>query len=179
MKSTNEATGSLMPLFDCYVNIPNYGIVYMNSLPDISDSKGAAYNDEPVSGRTAPIKTYSHSENRPISMTIHLYATSAEESWKNLKILRAIQSCVYPRTENVGGSPFAPPVVCSLKCGYLLSAKPLCVVLRNYDVKFPTDVPWDEITYLPTKFDIGTSWDVVYRTSQLPGQDKILKFTTE
>ena len=46
----------------------------MNNLPEISDGKSAAYNDEPIMGRAFPLKTYSHSENRSISMTLHFYA---------------------------------------------------------------------------------------------------------
>lgn len=176
MRATNEKTGSLVPILDCYVYVPNFGRIYMKSLPDISDSKDAVYNDEIVIGRSTPIKTYSHSGIRPISLQIHLFATSSEESFQNLQILRAIQSCVYPRNDNTNGAPFAPPVVCTLKCGYLLAANPLCVVCKNYSVKYPTDVPWDEVTFAPIKFDIDTSWDVVYRSSELPGQDKILNF---
>lgn len=176
MRATNEKTGTLTPILDCYVSVPNFGRIYMKSLPDISDSKEAVYNDEVVIGRSTPIKTYSHSSIRPISLQIHLFATSADDSFQNLKILRAIQSCVYPRSDNTSGAPFAPPVVCMLKCGYLLSANPLCVVCKNYSVKYPTDVPWDEFTMLPIKFDIDTSWDVVYKSSDLPGQDRILNF---
>jgi hypothetical protein len=176
MRATNESTGKLVPIFDCYVNVPNFGRIYMNSLPDITDSKSATYNDEAVIGRATPIKTYSHSDNRPIGFKIHLYATSSEESVKNLQILRAIQSCVYPRSDNSGGAPFAPPVICTLKCGYLLSSQPICVVCKSYSVSFPTDVPWDEVTFAPIKFDIDTSWDVIYKSSELPGQDKILNF---
>jgi hypothetical protein len=174
MKATNEVTGQLTPIPDCYIYIPNYGRIYLNSLPEISDQKGASYNDEIVIGRATPIKTYSHSQIRSIGLTIHLYALSQQESFENLRKLRAIQSTVYPRSDDTGGAPFAPPVICSLKCGYLFSSRPICVICTNYSVKYPTDVPWDELLYLPIKFDIDTTWEIVYKSSELPGQDKIL-----
>jgi hypothetical protein len=55
----------------------------------------------------------------------------------------------------------------------LLGAEPLCVVLRNYTVKFPTDVAWDENFYCPYKFDVETTWEAVYKSSDLPGQERI------
>jgi hypothetical protein len=45
--------------------------------------------------------------------------------------------------------------------------------LKSYSVKFPTDVVWDQDFYVPYKFDVDTSWDVVYRSSELPGQERI------
>jgi hypothetical protein len=50
----------------------------------------------------------------------------------------------------------------------------LCVVLKQYSVSFPTDVIWDEQTYLPYKFDVDLTWEVVYSNDTLPGQDQIL-----
>jgi hypothetical protein len=49
----------------------------------------------------------------------------------------------------------------------------LCVVLRRYSVKLPTDVAWDEETYCPYKFDLETEWEVVYTSSDLPGAERI------
>jgi hypothetical protein len=167
-------SGELIDLEKCYVNIPSYGDIKLKNLPDISDSKSAAYNDEPIIGRSFPLKTYSHSENRAISFTIHLLVQKKSDIEKNLKILRAIQSAVYPRESN-GSNAFTPPPVCKIKCGELLSKDDLCVVLKSYSVKFPQDVIWDEETYLPHKFSIDTSWEVVYKSSDLPGQEKILQ----
>lgn len=161
----------------CYISIPTGAgrglLVPFNNLPEISDSKSAAYNDEPIIGRSFPLKTYSYSENRVISVQIHLYITTITDVDKNLQILRALESCVYPRNQETGDSPYLPPPVCSMKCGELLGNKPLCVVLKNYNVKYPTDVAWEAATFMPFKFDIDTSWEVVYRSSQLPGQENI------
>ena len=174
MPKATISNGDLVNLADCYIFVPNFGPILIHALPDISDSKSAAYNDEPIIGRAFPLKTYSHSENRSISMQLHLHARKKSDLFNNLRVLRAVQSCVYPRDDNTGNSPFIPPVVCRIKCGKLLADNELCVVLKNYSVKFPTDVPWDEGTYTPWKFDIDTTWEVVYKSSELPGQDRIM-----
>lgn len=145
----------------------------MYTLPDISDSKSANYNDEPVIGRSFPLKTYSHSDNRSISLQIHLFITKPDDAVTNLEYLRALESCVYPR-DFVQSVPYQPPPVCQIFCGQLLGKDPLCVVLKQYSVKFPTDVAWDETYYTPWKFDVDTTWDVVYSSNALPGQERIL-----
>jgi hypothetical protein len=175
MPAATVPGGSLVPIQDCYVIIPSEGDefkVIMKVLPDISDTKSASYNDEIVIGRSSPLKTYSQSDNRSITMTIHMVVSEAGDVDYNLEALRAIQSAVYPR-EGTTGSPFVPPPVCRIKCGRLLSYGELCVILKNYSVKFPTEVAWDEDTFVPFKFDIETTWDVVYKSADLPGQERI------
>jgi hypothetical protein len=177
MPKATGPNGDLLDLEDCYVYIPNFGQFNLHALPDISDSKGATYNDEPIIGRAFPLKTYSHSENRVISMQIHLFVRKKADVFFNLRILRALQSAAYPRDESGGANaPFVPPPVCLIKCGKLLADRPLCVVLKSYSVKFPTDVPWDADTYTPWKFDVDTSWECVYKSSDLPGQARIVNF---
>lgn len=171
--------GALVPIKDCYIVIPVGGSeefeLNFRVLPDISDSKTVSYNDETVIGRASPLKTYSQSDNRVISMQIHMVVSSEQDVNYNLSALRAIQSAAYPRNgEN--GAPFVPPPICRMKCGMLLSSgQELCVVLKSYSVKFPTEVAWDESTFVPFKFDIDTSWDVVYKSAELPGQDRIFQ----
>lgn len=164
--------GQLNPIENCWVIIPNYKKIMVKALPDLGDSKSASYADEPIMGRSFPLKTFSHSENRSINLQIHFYATKKSDLTENLNSLRAIQSAVYPRDEN---GQFLPPPVCSLKCGGLLASSPLCVVLKSYSVKFPTDVVWDEDLYVPWKFDVDTTWETVYKNSDLPGQDRIIE----
>lgn len=176
MPKATGPSGQLINLRDCYIFVPNYGTIYLNNLPDISDGKGAAYNDETPIGRSFPLKTYSHSDNRTISMQLHFYVGKQADVVDNLSYLRAIESAVYPR-DQVGGAanaPFVPPPICRIKCGRLLANEELCCVLKTYSVKFPTDVAWDEDFYTPYKFDVDTSWDVVYKSSDLPGQGRIL-----
>lgn len=189
MPAATRYGGALNPIKNCYLIIPCEECrvttesggsrslkefeLRFKVLPDISDSKSVSYNDETVIGRASPLKTYSQSDNRTISMQIHMVVSSEEDVEYNLQALRAIQSAAYPRN-GAQGEPFIPPPICRLKCGKLLSSdQDLCVILKNYSVKFPTEVAWDEETFVPFKFDIDTSWDVVYKSAELPGQDRI------
>lgn len=176
MPKATTPRGRLIALRDCYIFVPNFGRITLNNLPEISDSKSAAYNDETPIGRSFPLKTYSHSDNRAISMQLHFYVTKQEDIVDNIFILRALESAVYPRDQAGGAAnaPFVPPPICRIRCGKLLADEELCCVLKSYNVKFPTDVAWDEDFYTPYKFDVDTSWEVVYKSSDLPGQGRIL-----
>lgn len=171
--------GPLIEIEDCYLIIPGdekCGKIIFDNLPDITDAKTASYSDEIVIGRSSPLKTYSQSDNRNISMQIHLFVTKPSDVTYNLQVLRCIQSAVYPR-KGSNGAPFYPPVICRLKCGKLLAESELCVILKSYSVKFPTEVAWatDPVeTFTPFKFDIDTTWDVVYKSAELPGQKRII-----
>ena len=167
--------GGLINLSDCYVFIPTFGRLRINNLPDISDKKSASYSDETIIGRSFPMKTYSHSENRSISVSFHFFVVEQSDIDENIRKLRAIMSCLYPREGSGGGAPYTPPPVCRIKCGQLLADDEVCVILRDASVKFPTDVAWDENTYVPYKFDVDTSWEVVYTSTDLPGQSRILQ----
>lgn len=177
MPAATTVNGALVVIPNCYVKIPSPSgsefELKFKILPEISDSKSAAYSDEPVMGRSSPVKTYSHSDNRQITMLLHMMVTSASDIDDNIKALRAVQSAVYPR--HGMNSPFVPPPVCRIKCGRLLADEELCAVLKNYNVKFPTEVAWDEKTFVPFKFDIETSWEVVYKSSDLPGSERIFQ----
>lgn len=155
----------------CFLQIGGF-TYYFNTLPDLSDAKGATYNDESPIGRSVPIKTYSHSDNRVISCTITLVVQDKSDCKENLRILQYIRSCVYNRTGL--GAPYYPPVICRLQCGSLFSEYPICCVMKDYSVKFPTDVPWDEETMCPYRMDISMTFDQVYSSNTLPNQDKIL-----
>jgi len=186
MPAATRSGGPLMPIRDCYVDIPTVSEGWsvtgsplnfrleMKVLPDISDSKSANYSDEPLMGRSFPLKTYSHSDNRAISMTIHMIVSEPDDLNYNLKALRAVQSAVYPR-HSMSDAPYIPPPICRIKCGRLLAESELCVVLKQYSVKFPTEVAWDENSFVPFKFDIETSWEAVYKSSDLPGTERIFQ----
>jgi len=176
MKATKY--GSLTPLDECWVNVPipkgskGSGKIIFNSLPDITDAKTAVYNNEAIIGRSTPLYTYSHSGDRTIGMTMHFFVVDKKDVEKNLNYLKVIQSAVYPRKGN-GSSPFVPPVICQIKCGSILANEPLCCILQSYSVKFPTEVAWDEETFCPFRFDVETSWIVVYTSDELPDQKRI------
>lgn len=167
-------TTNLMPIDKCYVSIPNYGQIVVKALPDISDSKDATYSEENIGGRASPFKVYGYSNTRNISFQFHFYAVTQSDHKTNMANLRALASCVYPR-DGGGDFPYKPPPVCQIKCGQLLADAPLCVILKSYSVNFPTDVAWDADTYMPFRFDVSTTWEVVYKTVDLPGSERILQ----
>ena len=119
MKATTEK-GELALIPNCYIKIQGK-LIPMNILPDISDGKSAVYNDEAVIGRSFPVKTYSHSDNRSINWTAYFISTNESDIQNNLEYLRTIESAVYPRDEAF--QPYAPPPVCALKCGNLLDPR--------------------------------------------------------
>lgn len=144
-------------------------------LPEITDSKSAVWNDEPIMGRSFPVKTYARSDNRSISMNLHFYITKPEDVNRNLDYLRQIESLTYPQPGN-GSYPFLPPKIVTIKCGKLLGNNGLCVILKNYSVNYPTNVPWAENdgAYLPYKFSVSTTWDAIHSNKELPNSEKIL-----
>lgn len=187
--------GDLKPIKNCYIHVPIRGdlvqlvlgsIDFFNSnttaifpiefniMPDIGDDKGANYSGESSIGRATPMETYASSEARTISVDIHLAIIKAGDNMKNLRYLRVLQSALYPRRNTGTGSTYEPPPICRMRCGELLGSKDLCVVLRKCNVKFNRDVPLDEETLLPYYFTISTNWDVVYRGSNLPHQERIV-----
>ena len=170
MTQATNGLCDLEPIENCKVTIPGAKTIIFNNLPDLSDTKSASYNDEPVIGRAVPLKTYSHSENRVINTKIHFFIRKDADAEENLDSLRALQSASYPQV----GDPYKPPPVCQMQCGDLLSkGVPLCVILLSYNVSFPTDVAWHKATYCPYKFDVDCSWQVVYATNDLPNSDRI------
>jgi len=180
MKATLPS-GALVPLDNCYIKIPIFDniTIPMNILPDISDSKGASYPDESAIGRSMPFKQFQNSDNRAISWTCHFMVCQKGDQETILRYLKIFEACVYPLTSDqyTGGAPYAPPPICKLRCGALLSAveaDDLCVVMKNYSVKFDTSVPWDEETYVPYKLDVDLQFEVVYNQANLPGAEKIM-----
>ncbi len=173
MKATTNGNLNIIP--DCNVVIPGAGTIPLNNLPDLSDGKQAVYNGETIIGRSTPLYTYSHSGDRQINMQLHFFITRKGDGQKNLNYLRMIQSALYPREGGSSGAPYIPPPICTITCGKLLATEPLCVALQSYNVKFPTEVVWEEETLCPYRFDVDTSWIVVYTSSDLPFQSRIVK----
>lgn len=170
MKATDES-GNLVDIPNCYINIEglNWGTekllpIKMKILPDISDSKGASYTNESGIGRSMPFKSYQNSEDRSISWTIHFIICKQGDADTILRQMRLLESLVYPEMEATGGAPYAPPHICKLKCGNILATggQEVCAILKNYSVKFDPNVPWDEATGIPYKFDMDLQFEVVY-----------------
>jgi hypothetical protein len=169
--------GILVPLNDCYIAARISGkdyTIYMCILPDISDSKQSSYSDETGMGRSAPIKVFSHGDTRSVSWTAHFFSPTKNIAEENLQNLRILESLVYPDVSLT--TIVSPPPIARIKCGSLLGAAELCVVLKSYTVKFPTDVAWDKDTYMPIKFDVDMNFEVVYQTVRLPGASQIINF---
>lgn len=183
MRATNNqvlADIAATPDQECFIQIGDYPI-YMNILPDITDSKSASYADESAIGRTMPFKTYQYSENRTIGWTAHFVIQKETRAGTQgvvtvndmFEVMRNIESAVYPFSSEDSG--YLPPIICKLKCGKLLQgAGELNAVMKSYSIKFDTSVPWDFNTLMPYKMDIDMQFDVVYNQTQLPGAEMIL-----
>ncbi len=183
MKATNTR-GELQELKDCHITVGGNKVT-LKVAPEITDSKSAAYNDEPIIGRSIPLKTFSHGENRSITMNVHFVVTKFSDIKENLDSLRILESAVYPR--DIRGSataPYLPPPICKLECGQLFGKGHICAVMKSYSVSFPNSVPWDagaedndvgKGTYLPYKITVNLQFDVIYRTEKLPGSEKIME----
>lgn len=146
------------------------GIICLKILPEISDSKAANYTNEPAPGRTTPILTYASSEPRMINTELHFMITTTDDINYNWWALRIIQSLVYPQPPSLNNTaPYLPPPVVRFVCGDLMDGpNGLCLVLRSYNVRYPTEVAWEPNTFLPYKFSISCSWEVVYACAKLP-----------
>lgn len=166
--------GSLAPLQysgsgggKCELQTP-CGCITLKILPDITDSKGASYVNEPAPGRSSPMLTYAYSDARTISTELHFMITEFDDIEDNLKAIRIIQNLVLPGPQS-GVAPFTPPPVVKFICGVLMDGTDgLCLVLKNYSIRYPTDVAWDIATFIPYKFSISCTWEVVYACNKLP-----------
>lgn len=173
MSKATFGKGELAPIKNCVLSIPSFGEIVVNNLPEVGDGKNVSYNSDGIIGRASPLHTYFFSDSRTVSIQFHFFILKEGDAKKNLEAKRAIESCAYPR-EGTGGTSFRPPEVCTFKFGEFLATKPLCVVLQNYSVKIPTEVAFDEATLCPYKFDVDTSWMVVYDPTDLPVNTRII-----
>lgn len=166
--------GSLAPLQyaaagggKCEIQTP-CGCITLKILPDITDSKGAQYVNDPAPGRSTPMMTYAYSEPRNINTELHFMITKFDDIEDNLKAIRIIQNLVLPGPQS-GIVPFTPPPVVKMTCGVLFDGTDgLCLVLKNYSIRYPTEVAWDAVTFIPYRFSISCSWEVVYPCNKLP-----------
>lgn len=177
MAKATGADGSLQELAKCRIITP-FGDIKLKILPDITDSKSANYVNETIIGRSSPVTNYSHSEPRTISSDLHFMVTKCQDIVDNLRSLRMIESLVYPG-EPANNAPYTPPPISKFYCGKLLGDAGVCVVLKNYSVRFQGDVAWDVETYLPYRFTISCQWEVVYACANLPTYQKIKTLTVD
>ncbi len=193
MKATDLA-GRLQPLKaqiqipTVRTGIPNIGalnsfLVTLNVLPELSDTKSAEYPDEPITGRSFPVKIYNYSGNRTIGLKCTFLVQETTDILKNFQSLRALQSVVYPDQNAQGVNDanrlaYIPPPICKVRVGFLLTAENdgwLPVVIKSVTPSYPTDVVWDPDTYLPYRFEVDLQMDAVFANTQLPGQQRIMR----
>lgn len=183
MKATNSI-GELEYIPNCDIQIPTDSGIYeirLRVLPEISDSHSFQYQNESITGRAVPIKTASHGEDRTINMKVKFVILRDSDARTNLNHIRALQGATYPR--EIPQSPYVPPPICRIRCGNLLTGPNtsgyVCAVLRQCNVSYDTSVAWyvgvDEFTYVPYKVEVDLSWEVVYSSQNLPGQNKIMR----
>jgi hypothetical protein len=171
--NATDRNGRLRRISDkCFLQIGTFTL-FFNNLPELGESKSANYESTTIIGRATPIVNYSHSENRTISCSVILLVQEKPDCKRNIAILRNIQSAVYPRKG--AGAPYFPPTVCRFQCGSLFSETPICCVMKDYNVKFPTDVPWDEETLCPYRMEVSMTLEQVFASQSLPNQDLILQ----
>jgi len=87
--------------------VPNIGtldrfLITLYVLPELTDQKGAEYPDEPITGRSFPIKIYNYSGNRSIGLKCTFIVQEKTDILKNFQSLRALQSTVCPDSNNQG-----------------------------------------------------------------------------
>jgi hypothetical protein len=176
----------LAQLKDCYIRVPqlldfNIGIIpitapfyiFMNNLPDITDTHDAQFGDQNGIGRSMPLKTFGQGGPRVINWTVNFIAETEEEAERNLTKFRALAACTYPRKITRNDMPYMPPPMVYIKCGKLLANEELCAVVKSYNVKWPKDVPWTEKYYIPYRFEVAVTLEVVYVAGNMPGAERI------
>jgi hypothetical protein len=196
----------LRQLSDCYIKIPDFVglrifdipilagsyIIYMYTLPEISDQRDVQYGEQNGIGRSMPLKTFGQGGARIINWTATFVADTEERARSNLQRFRVLAACTYPRKQ-IPGISYAPPYLLKLKCGKLLSGNisgssnnsedsgELCAILKSYNVKWPKDVPWQEylpdtreVSYIPYKFDVSLVFETVYSSTNMPGAERII-----
>jgi hypothetical protein len=174
MANASTMGGGELRLIDAIVlNVPGCGPIKFYAMPTVTDKKGAKYSDEALIGRATPLTTYAYSEIRSITVDIPFIVRKPSDIQTNLSQLRCIESVAYPRAGGEG-TPFKPPPICTFKFGDFIATVPLCVILMSYQVKNDPQVPVDATTMVPYKFSVSTTWNVVYRSNNLPGNQRII-----
>lgn len=171
MAVATNAKGALQELVKCYISTA-WGQIRLKVLPEISDSKGANYAAEAIQGRANPLINFSHSEPNNINTELTFIVTECDDIQTNLTYLAWIKSLVFPGDPG-SGAPYTPPPISKFVCGRLFGDRGLCVILKNYSIRYPTDVPWDLETYLPYKVQVSCQWEVVYSCKMLPSSQMV------
>jgi hypothetical protein len=188
MRATNSQTNGLVPIGGCFLSARGKTI-FPHVLPDISDKHSATFSDEQIMGRSMPVKSYASSSDRTISWKWKFVNTDRESYIRNLEDYNFLKSLTYPIDNPSGSIPYEPPPICQIKCGGILAADKsqgymLNAICTDCSASFPTDVVWTSFTdsndgdfeYMPVEFNVDTTFSIVYRASDLPGQSRIMKY---
>jgi hypothetical protein len=188
MKATNSKTNKLVPIKNCFLSAKGR-TVYATVLPELSDKHAASYADEQIMGRSMPVKTYASSSDRTITWKWKFVNTDRETYVKNLEDYNFLKSLTYPIDTPSGPVPYEPPPICNIRCGSIFSGTGdvslgLDVVCTDCSASFPTDVAWtsyyenegEDEDFMPIEFSVDTTFSVVYRADNLPGQGRIMTY---
>lgn len=184
-----SSPGQLAPIPNCWIRIPvEIGEVaagedtfLIREIPEITDSKSANYTSQTIFGRSSPIRSYSNSEARKLSVSFNVYNTSEGVRRANFFLLRRIEAAVHPSYQP---SQYQPPPVCQFQCGVALSGmiggpeedaevRPVNVIIQNYSFSFGQDTFYDD-DLLPFVIGVSLDLEVVYSQSTLPGSADVI-----
>ena len=188
MRATNPQTNRLNPIKGCFLAAKGRTI-YPTVLPELTDKHTALYSDEPIMGRSMPVKAYGSSSDRTITWKWKFVNTDRQTYIRNLQDYNFLKSLTYPVDTPSSSIPYEPPPICNIKCGSILSGDMntslgLDVVCTDCSASFPVDVAWTSLPsddsededFFPTEFSVDTTFSVVYRASNLPGQARIMTY---
>lgn len=187
MKATNPQTNGLVPIQGCYLSAKGR-TVYPCVLPDLSDKHNATFSSDEIMGRSMPVKSYASSSDRTITWKWKFVNTDRKSFLKNLDDYNFLKSLTYPIDNPSQSIPYEPPPICNIRCGSIFagtkeSGESLNVVCTDCSASFPTDVIWtsfpdgnsEDEDFIPVEFSVDTTFVVVYRASNLPGQNRIMR----
>lgn len=153
--------GNLTNIPTCIFTVPGAGSFQLKVVPTISDSKSANYASQTIYGRSNPVRSYSESGPRTITIGWSVFNTD-EDIENNIKLIRAIQASVHPKYQ------YDPPPICKLQCGKLLSSGVVDVLVTNYKFNYSNDCVYND-DLIPFQIDIDLDLEVAYSQANLPG----------
>lgn len=189
MLSTNLQTNGLAWIKGCYLYAKGR-TVYPTVLPELTDKHNATYSDEPIMGRSMPVKSYASSGDRIITWKWKFVNVNRESYLRNLEDYNFLKSLTYPISQPNSPLPYEPPPICNIRCGsifagYAQQGLDLNVICTDCSASFPTDVAWtsfsssvmaeqEELNFMPMEFHVDTTFAVVYKATNLPGQERVM-----
>jgi hypothetical protein len=184
LATTADANVNSIP--GVWLRIPNTkpprdgGVWRFKTLPEVQVQKDATYGDVTILGRSSPVKTYSGSGYRKLSVTFHLHSFSEADKNYNLLFIRALDSLLHPIYEDT----YMPPPVAQFRCGNLVGQMSnastslgsyVHVICMNTSYTLDPSVVWiGRIDLFPVYISVQASFDIVYPFSELPGQKDVI-----